>query len=246
MKKSITLLFSLFLILPACSPNGKVQEEKSPELLEVSIKTAEHITTNQETTIEATVTQGNEEVTAADEVKFEILKADEEGSETIQAKHTQNGVYSIKKTFTESGRYVVIAHVTANSMHAMPKTEFSVDPGASEQQAAPAEQHTEGSHDHHPSKVKFDLQVEGPLQSQQPILLKVTTTQDNQPVTDARVRFEIWEADSSQHDFHDTIEGSNGEYSLTHTFPKPGKYIVNIHTEKGELHEHSEKLIELK
>ena len=83
--KIATLLIPLFIILTACSQEENIQEEKTPELLEVFIKIAEEITANQEITIEATITQGDEKVTEADEVKFEISKADEKSSETIQA-----------------------------------------------------------------------------------------------------------------------------------------------------------------
>lgn len=248
MKKIATLLFSLSIILTACSQEENKQEEKPPELLEVSINTADTITTNQETTIEAIVTQGNEKVTAADEVKFELSKAGEENHETIKAKHFKNGIYTIQKTFNESGNYVIVAHVTANSMHAMPKKEVSVEPGAPSkgEQTPHSEQPTGDSHDHHTSKVELEFHVDGPLTSQKPHQLKASFKQNNHPVTGALVRFEIWDDNSSPHIFHNSIEGPTGEYSLSHTFSTPGKYTVKIHIEKGELHDHTEEVVEVK
>ena len=83
---------------------------------------------NEEVVNEALVTQGDEEVKDANEVKFEIWKSGQEEHKKIIGKHQGNGIYSITKTFQEEGDYSIIAHVTARDMHNMPKKDIIVGP----------------------------------------------------------------------------------------------------------------------
>lgn len=114
---------TMIVLLAACSQTKK---EDEPAVLNVKIETKSPIDLNKETEIACVVTYGNEKVTDADEVKFEIWKQGNEQHEMIKAKHKGNGKYAITKTFTEPGTYSIVAHVTARNMHNMPKTDVVV------------------------------------------------------------------------------------------------------------------------
>jgi len=112
------------LLSVSCSQQ-EVEEE--PQFLDVQLSaTPEKAKVNEEITFEAKVTYGTEEVEDADEVKFEIWRANAEDHEKISVEHTGNGSYTLKKSFPEEGTYYIISHVTARSMHNMPKIEFIV------------------------------------------------------------------------------------------------------------------------
>lgn len=112
-----------------CS-NGSTKEETVPQIIEVSVKTKpEILIVNKEITIVAKVTQGEDIVDDADEVKFEIWKEGEKEDqhEEVEAKWNKSeGVYYVEKIFEEQGIYNVIAHVTARGMHSMPKVQIEV------------------------------------------------------------------------------------------------------------------------
>ncbi|WP_232292541.1 MULTISPECIES: FixH family protein [Cytobacillus] len=82
-------------MLGACSKENNVADEVSA-LLEVSINI-------QEVVIEAAVTQGQEKVEGANEVKFEVKKAGQDTSEEMIGEHQGKGVYSITTTFKRWG-----------------------------------------------------------------------------------------------------------------------------------------------
>jgi hypothetical protein len=251
MKKLIILLFTL-LFLSACSNEETKQQEKAPELIEVSITTPEKIKVQEEATIEASVVQGKEKVTDADEVKFEIWKAGQDNHEMVEAKHQKDGIYSIKKTFTEGGNYYIVAHTTARRMHSMPKKEITVEAMEAEKQAEgmehshddhPAEGSEDEHGDHHNSEVDFDFHVHEPIKSNQKADLTVHLNQGSEQITGASVRLEIWGENQSKHEFIPAVEGANGAYSLTYTFPSSGTFNVKIHVEKGNIHDHTEKTV---
>ncbi|MDF0728383.1 FixH family protein [Cytobacillus sp. S13-E01] len=124
MKKLSFLFFSIFIVLIGCS--GEVQNTGEVHFIEVEIQTPEKIEPNEEIEISAFVTQGEEEVNDANEVKFEIWKNGQEDHEMVEGNHKGEGIYSITKTFDKDGIYSVVAHVTARDMHSMPKKEFVV------------------------------------------------------------------------------------------------------------------------
>jgi uncharacterized protein YcfL len=128
MKKTI-LIFSLIcaFILAGCSSNNQQQSEEEPQFLDVQLSVnPEKAKVNEPVTFEAKVTYGDEEVTDADDVKFEIWRAHDENHEKIEVKHAENGIYRLEKSFDREGTYYIISHVTARNMHNMPKVEFVV------------------------------------------------------------------------------------------------------------------------
>lgn len=255
MKKILFFFIMTMFVLTACSTGQDPKEaslEDVPELLEVSIITPEKIEINQEVSIEAKVSQGEEKVTKADEVKFEIWKSDQEDHEMIPAKNEKDGTYTIKKSFSEGGNYFIVAHTTANRMHSMPKKEVTVLGGESDHDHNDdvandtEDQHSDQEHnDHHNSEVTFDFQAPTMIKSNQPAKLTVEISQEEQLISGAGVRFEIWEENESTHQFIDANEVSSGSYSTDYTFPANGHFIVKIHVEKGNIHDHTEKSVDV-
>ncbi|MED3550342.1 FixH family protein [Cytobacillus praedii] len=120
--------YLLFAILVFTFISGCSKESKLPELIEVKVELPSVIMINKEVELQANVTQGKEQVSDADKVEFEIWRegqSDEEHKK-IEAEINKDGNYYIKETFKETGKYFVIAHVTARDMHTMPKVEFEV------------------------------------------------------------------------------------------------------------------------
>ncbi|WP_066303859.1 FixH family protein [Bacillus sp. FJAT-29814] len=261
MKKFLFLIISIIIVLSGCGTSQSDSQTGSgsgeaPQLIEVSIHTPEANNVNEEVTLTATVTQGNESVEDADEVKFEIRKVGQEESEMIEANHQGKGIYEIKKTFTEDGKYVVTAHVTARKMHNMPSQQISVENPAgtvadTEHQHSEAagndssQGKTEDAHHHH-STVSIDFDGSKEFNVNEKTVLSAHITNENQPIPSAEVRFEIWFNNDHNHEYVDAMKGRNGIYTYEKTFSKAGTYFIKVHVEKGEIHEHKEYTIEVK
>jgi hypothetical protein len=257
MKKLITLLTSLIIILSACAQEEKQQDDAVPQLLEVAIKTEDSIQVNQETVIEAVVTQGENKVTNADEVKFEISKAGDDQPEMMQGKHQKDGVYSIQKTFKNEGQYYIVAHVTANRMHSMPRKEILVgdanhindqevtDIATENEQSTHHNDHSDHSHDH-ASKLEYEFDNHVPYKVNEETDLTVYLKNNDLPLEGAKVRFEIWKDNQHQHDYFDATEVSAAKYALPYTFTSTGLYNLKIHVEKGDIHDHTTVSVEIK
>jgi hypothetical protein len=124
-KLLLTIMITFAGIITAACSQQEVEEE--PQFLDVQLTVIpEKAQVNEEITFEAKVTYGPEEVKDADEVKFEIWRAHAEEHEKIVVEHSENGIYRLKKSFKEEGTYYLVTHVTARSMHNMPKIEFIV------------------------------------------------------------------------------------------------------------------------
>ncbi|MCS0542780.1 FixH family protein, partial [Aeromonas veronii] len=69
---------------------------------------------------------------------------------------------------------------------------------------------------------------------------------DNEPLTKARVRYEIYKEGSDKHDWVDTKETNSGEYTSSYSFTEGGTYTIIIHVENDNgLHEHEEYMVEV-
>lgn len=254
MKKLIILLTFSSIILSACAEEEKQQDDLVPQLLEVAIKTEDSIQVNQETIIKAVVTQGKNKVTNADEVKFEISKAGDDQHEMIQGKHQKDGVYSIQKTFKDGGQYYIVAHVTANRMHNMPRKEILVgDANHTNDQEETGKatendqssDHNDHSHDH-ASKLEFEFDNHSSYKVNEETELTVYLKSNDLPLEGAQVKFEIWKDNQHQHDYFDATEVTAAKYALPYTFTSTGLYNLKIHVEKGDIHDHTTDSVEIK
>lgn len=137
-KNQIRLLamFLFVMVLAACS-----DKETEPKLVDVDLSVSpEQAEVGEMVTIEAKVTYGDEVVTDADEVSFEIWRAHDEDHEKIEIEHAGEGNYRLERAFEQEGTYYVISHVTARDMHNMPKKEFVIGE-PSEPEESPSSSH---------------------------------------------------------------------------------------------------------
>ncbi|MEW8987437.1 MAG: FixH family protein [Bacillus sp. (in: firmicutes)] len=253
MKKFLFLFISLFFMMTGCTNSElEVNKEEERELLEVNLIAPEDILAGNEVVLAAEVTQGEEKVEDAYEVKFEVRKVRDEDSEMIDAAHQGKGIYEIKKIFKEDGEYLVTAHVTARSMHNMPSEKVTVGNPAGtgseteHQHSDSIDSHengetTEGNQHH--SHVSIELDTNQDFKVNQKVNLSAQIENENQPLTDAAVRFEIWHDEDPNHEFVDGTEMENGDYIYEKVFPKSGTYHIKVHVEKGEIHHHKEEAI---
>lgn len=246
MKRTIgSILLGIALIsLAACGNDAKSQDDEVPAILEVQLDVAEHVEVDEKTNLKAVVTQGDEEVADADEVQFEIWEeGKKEESRMIDAVNNQDGTYEAETTFDHDGNFTVQVHVTARGMHNMPKQTVTVGEGAAEESHDHGEQehgeHAEGFSMHfmEPENVKKGDETE----------LIVHIQNKEEPLKDARVRYEIWKEDAENHEWLDAEEGAAGEYSSLFTFEETGDYHIIIHVQDDkDLHEHEEHQIAVK
>ena len=125
MKKNIGLLFVIVSILGGCSKEET--QDQLPEMLHVELQVLPNSAeVNETVTFQAKVTYGDEVVTDANDVSFEIGRIDQEETEKVEVTNGEGGLYQYEKNFSEEGTYYVYAHVTAKSMHTMPKKEFII------------------------------------------------------------------------------------------------------------------------
>lgn len=259
------LIGSLALIAGAgCSKQEEALPSSTPIEVELKIEPQE-VAVNEAATFTITVTQDGKAVDDAKEAEFEIWKEGQEQHETIPAVHQQDGVYTAQKAFSEPGTYNVMYHVTARDFHNMQKHSFSVKgpDGEADGSAAaghahePAAQpdsnvghehgdtHQHGSSEtgehHHGPSVDMHFQPADVIKANTAAALTVHLVQNNQPLTDAKVRFEYWLAEGDKHEFVDARETKAGEYTANSAiFPASGSYTVKVHVEKGDIHDHRE------
>jgi hypothetical protein len=239
MKKIVFLIVSVLVAaLSACgNDGGNSQNQEVPELLEVEINLPEgNPEIGEEITLEAYVSQGGEAVEDADEVKFEVLKQGETDSEMIEGEHQSDGNYTGKMIFETEGVYEVTAHVTARDMHNMPKKEVTV--GNPSEATGSEDQKTEPHEHGHEEGIVVDLQSGLDMVVNEKTTLSVLIEEKGNPLTGARISFEIWKEGQEQHEFIDAAEDGNGIYHATKTFDSTGTHLINVHINTDSLHEH--------
>src|SRR5690554_6751188 len=119
------------LLLVACGQSEsepQVDVEHALQPLNVDILTPENaFEPGVEGKIEILVTEGDDPVSDADEVLFEIWEhGQQEESEHIEGELEGDGKYFLTYTFEEEGYYYVVPHVTARGKHTMPRQAFNV------------------------------------------------------------------------------------------------------------------------
>ncbi|SER43798.1 YtkA-like [Gracilibacillus ureilyticus] len=250
--KKIWLLAILFLFLAACSDNTNEEEntEENEELasLEVNFDLPESAEAGETVSLKATVTYGDEPVADADEMEFEYWNVeDEENTTMIDSVNNNDGTYTAEVTFNEPGTYEIYAHTQAREMHNMPKKSITItgETVTEADQTHPSHEENEESHHGHTENFSMSFEQVENVRMNEETDLNVSLLLDNQPLKNARVRYEIIRDGEEKHEWVDATEES-GTYSATHTFSNPGSYTIVIHvTNDDGLHEHEEHTVEV-
>ncbi|MBE1554258.1 FixH family protein [Sporosarcina limicola] len=250
MKRKLWIL-ALVLVLASLAACGKDGAEILPlaepdEILPlaVTLSVTEKVAIAEKVKMEAIVSLGEEKVEDADEVVFEVWEeGKKDDSVMIESINEKAGLYTAETTFDHDGLFHIQVHVTARSMHTMPKKEVTVGHGAQQE-----EEHKE-DHEHGTTE-GFSLHFMKPEQVKATEELKLVThlQMDGHPLEKARVRYEIWnDANPDKRDWLDAEEKVAGEYTATQTFAEAGTFKVQIHVEdEHDLHEHEEFTVEVK
>lgn len=242
MKKWIIAIFIVSFLLAGCGDTGQKNNSKNqdvvPVMIEANLDVPEKAEIGEEVSLAVAVTQGKDFVDDANEVKFEIWQEGQKNSsEMIEAKYSEKGRYNINYKFLENGIYHVQSHVTARNMHTMPEATIQI--GNVQHEHADGSAEHEHS-DHHDSEVLIQLDTPEQMSTKEETSLIVQIKKEEQPLTKANVRLEIFQGDSNPA-WVDMEEGKNGEYRTKYQFPTSGKYTVRIHVQNDEgLHEHTE------
>lgn len=127
MKKWLSMLFALTVILTGCNNDDDQADVDTLTPVEVKILNEESLPVGEKVQLQAKVTQGEKAVDDAQEVKFEVWESGlrDEGV-MLEGKLTKDGVYVAEHEFEHDGVYYMFAHTTARGMHVMPKTKFVV------------------------------------------------------------------------------------------------------------------------
>ncbi|WJY27900.1 FixH family protein [Sporosarcina trichiuri] len=235
------------LMLAGCGQdNGDTAAETDTEDVEivpisVDLTVPGTGTAGEPVALKAAVTQGEEKVSDADEVVYEIWEeGKKDDSRMVEAEQTGDGVYEAETEFDADGLYHVQVHVTARDMHTMPMKDITIGEGAAVDEGH-ASAHGEG-HEHHHTAPGFSMHFMEPdhAAAGTPAAMMVHLQQDNQPLEHARVRLEIIEngkTDAAQ--WVKLEEGKAGEYAGDVTFDAAGKAEITVHVEDDSgLHEH--------
>lgn len=130
MKNWLYSLVAVPFLLVGCGDEQEVEtldNMEMPAIVEVDIQTTEQLNAGETIELAARVTQDEEAVNDAKEVKFEVWESGlrDEG-EMIEGQLTEDGIYVAEHTFDHDGVYYMFAHTTARGMHVMPKQELIV------------------------------------------------------------------------------------------------------------------------
>ncbi|MEK5441186.1 FixH family protein [Fredinandcohnia sp. FSL W7-1320] len=251
-RKTGMLLFVLITGLLAACGNEDKNEEKdqmSQELvpLEVEFIVPEKAEAGEKVLLKAVVTYGEEKVKDADEVKFEYWETGNQGDSTmVESTNKNDGTYIAEVTFDHDGVYEMYAHTTAKDMHTMPKKSITVGEGANAAHEEEQHENVEG-HDHgHNEGLSMHFMNPEDIKANQEIDLAVHLQLDNEPLTNAKVRYEIYKEGSEKHDWVDTKEATSGQYTSSYSFKQDGTHTIVIHVENDNgLHEHEEHKVEV-
>ena len=136
MKKNMFMFILLIIFsigLAACNSetdDNVDMDEEELAVLEVDLQATDSIEVGETLDILAEVTFGDEIVTDADEVDYEIWeKGEKDDSYFLEADNQEDGTYTAETSFDEDGIYHVQVHVTARDMHTMPEQEVTVGEG---------------------------------------------------------------------------------------------------------------------
>jgi len=229
------------LMLGACGTNEEPKPttaDEVPEIVEVDLLVPETATAGEVVVLTATVTQGEEIVEDANEVKFEIMNLTSGEKEEIEASLNEEKQYAITYTFETNGTYDITSHVTARDMHTMPTKQVTVTGGEEAEHPATTEEHSHGDDHHHSNGATIEF-VDGTATVGEAVLLASNVSLSDAPLEGARVRYEIWRSDNDHHTWLEAPEEEAGVYQTEFTFTESGTYEIQVHVTKGDdIHDH--------
>ena len=129
MKKWLYSLVAVPFVLFGCGDNEveTLDTAEVPSFVDVQIQTAEQLQAGEAVQLAARVTQEEEAVNDAKEVKFEVWESGfRDDGEMLDGQLTEDGLYVADYTFDHDGVYYMFAHTTARGMHVMPKQKLIV------------------------------------------------------------------------------------------------------------------------
>lgn len=136
LKLLLTVIFTGALLMTACGNDvntenkdygSEEEEDEEIQSLDVDLKVPENAKAGNTVEFTAHVHSNGEDVTDADKVRFEVLDAEDNSLDMIEAEHSENGLYTIEYSFEESGDFTVISHVDAFQLHTMPEKQITVE-----------------------------------------------------------------------------------------------------------------------
>jgi len=232
------LMYSMIVLLIILSACGNSDDDI--HFLEVDFIVPETAEVGETVELKAIVTYGDESVTDADEVVFEVWeKNDRDNGEMLDAINHEDGTYTIELSFDHDGIFEMYAHTTARDMHTMPLKEIVVGAGGEYEDDEEPMFHTEGFEIHF-------VDLEDLTAGDSANLVSHIQIHD-EPLESATVRYEIWPDDSADDkDWVDASETAAGEYTAEYTFENATTYHIQIHVEDDdELHEHMTVEVEI-
>ncbi|WP_345243965.1 FixH family protein [Pontibacillus salipaludis] len=124
----ISGILLLLVFLAACGSGKEESVASSDGPIQAQILTVpEELTTEQISTLQVKVTQGDQLVDEANKVTFAWGRKGEDPTNNKSSQKQGNGLYSIQHTFDEAGTYVVVAKVEANGQKKEVKEEVEVE-----------------------------------------------------------------------------------------------------------------------
>lgn len=247
-KKHLAISTALIaLLVTGCGQNDKdvnaiEDEEVVVEPITVELTVPETGEAGEAVQLAAAVTQGDEKVTDASEVEYEIWEdGKKEDSWKVKSEQKTDGLYEAKAKFEHDGLYHVQVHVTARDMHTMPMKEITIGTGSVEGEAV-TEAEGEESHEHHHGTEGFSMHFMEPkdVKVNESAMMMVHLQLDDKPLEKARVRLEVVVNDkTNEAQWVKLTEEKAGEYAGKVTFEAAGTASVTVHVENEDgLHEH--------
>lgn len=247
MKKRYKLL-GLIIGLGMLSACGKdVDDGSAVEVLplEVELTVTEQAEIGDTVKMEALVTYGDEKVSDADKVVYEVWEeGKKDDSVMIDSVNEKDGTYTAETSFDHDGLFHVQVHVDARNLHTMPVKQVTIGQGA---HAEGEEQGHEHDHGHTDGFALHFVKPENATAGEETELMTHLEI-DGQPLVDANVRYEVSsDVLGEKHLWIDAEETAQGEFTAVHPFEQAGVYTVKIHVKnKDGLHEHEEFTVEVK
>jgi hypothetical protein len=255
MKKFIIFIF-ISLFLSSCGANNSDSSSTSSPLVAELILSKNIINVGDKIKFELYVRKGKENIENLDEAYYQIGPIDSQNNPAkVNIKRDEDGSYHFEKTFDKPGEYVITYHVSLNDQFYEETKRIVVNKKGEKNNNLGHTVHKETtkdnnnpnhSHNHNNEEVTNDnVSVHFMYDANKKSLI-AHVTKENQPLKDARVRFEIWNKENNKnHTYLEATENASGEYIYSLDKNYSGEYTIVIHVEKEKIHYHQEESIKI-